>query len=145
MKLSIEQTLNCAEPEIKITCGIIDGRLKKIIEAIRLYSFSVIGIKNGAEQPVSLESIYYFDSVDNKTFLYLEKDVLSCEKKLYELEELLCDTSFIRISKSCIVNTAMVKHASAQFSGRLDVTLENGEKVIVSKHYAKAFRDKFRS
>lgn len=31
----------------------------------------------------------------------------------------------------------------AQFSGRLEATLKNNEKVIISKHYIKSFRDKF--
>jgi len=98
---------------------------------------------SGMQVPIALENIYYFDSVDNKTFLYVERDVYRCDRKLYELEAQLVDTPFIRISKSCILNIAVVTSVRAQLSGRLEATLKNDEKVIISKHYIKGFRDKF--
>lgn len=143
MKLLVEQSLDCKETEIKITCGLMDERLKRLIEQIRLFSFSVTAEKDGVSLPIALEDIYYFDTVNNKTFLYLAKDVYQCDKKLYELEAQLVETPFIRISKNCILNTTIVTSMRAQFSGRLEATLKNNEKVIISKHYIKGFRDKF--
>jgi len=143
MKLLIEQSLDCKETEIKITCGLMDDRLKRLIEQIRMYSFSVTADDDGVSVNVPLESIYYFESVDNKTFLYTEKSVYRCDNKLYELESMLGDTSFVRISKSCILNSSAVESVRAEFSGRLEAKLKNGEKVLVSKHYLGAFRAKF--
>lgn len=143
MKLLIEQSLECSETEIKIICGLMDDRLKRLIEQIKLYSFSVIAEKDGILTPVGLENIYYFEAVDNKTFLYTDREVYRCDKKLYELESQLADTSFIRISKNCILNATVVTSVRAQFSGRLEATLKNDEKAIVSKHYTKEFRDIF--
>lgn len=143
MKLIVEQSLNCEETEIKITCGLMDDTLKRLIEQIRTYTFSVTGEKYGEKTAIPLEKIYYFDSADNRTYIYIENDVYSCAKKLYELEEILYTTAFVRISKNCIVNTVMVERVKAQFSGRLEITLKNNEKLLVSKHYLKAFRGKF--
>ena len=143
MKLFIEQTLDCKEPEIHITCGLIDVRLKRLIEQIKLYAFPVMAEKDGITTPIALEDIYYFEAVDNKVFLYTSKEVYRCGQKLYELETLLGDTPFVRIAKSCILNTAVVQSVRAQFSGRLEATLLNQEKLIISKHYLQAFRQKF--
>lgn len=143
MKLLIEQSMDCKETEIKITCGIMDDKLKRLIEQIRLFTFSITAEKDGIKTQCALENICYFDSVDNKTFLYTDDDVYRCDKKLYELENGLTDTPFVRISKNCIVNTLAVESVKAQFSGRIEATLKNGEKLIVSKHYTKAFKDKF--
>lgn len=143
MKLLIEQSLDCKETEIKITCNLMDERLSRLIEQIRLYSFSVIGTSDGVSSMIPLEQIYYFDSVENKTYLYVEKDVFQCDKKLYELEQFLKDTTFVRISKSCILNAAKVMEVKAQFNGRLEVKLANHEKILVSKHYIKEFKEKF--
>lgn len=143
MKLIIEQSLEQKEVEVKISCGLIDHRLKRLIEQIQLYAFSVTAEKDGITVPVALEEIYYFESVDNKVFLYQDKEVFLCNQKLYELEELFSKTPFVRISKSCILNTAYVKSVRAQFSGRLEIILQNDEKLIVSKHYIGAFREKF--
>ncbi len=143
MKLLIEQSLDCKETEIKITCGLMDDRLKHLIEQIKLYSFSLMAEKDGITMPVALESVYYFESVDNKTFLYMDNDVYRCDKKLYELESYLANTPFVRISKSCILNTSFIISVRVQFSGRLEALLKNNEKVIISKHYISDFRDKF--
>lgn len=143
MRLIIEQSLDCDEAEIKITCGIMDERLSRLIEQIKLYTFSITAEKDGINIPVPLENIFYFESVDNKTFLYLNKDIYRCDKKLYELEDMLKNTAFVRISKSCILNTSFVSTVRAQLSGRLEATLKNNEKLFVSKHYIKDFRDKF--
>ena len=142
LKLVVEQSLNCGETEIRITCGLMDDRLKKLIEQIRLFSFSIEAEKDGVTLPIALENVYYFEAVDDRTFLYAEKDVYSCGKKLYELEAQLEDTPFLRISKNCILNTAVVASVRAQLNGRLEAELANGEKVIVSKHYMRSFRDK---
>lgn len=143
MKLLIEQSLNCCETEIKITCGLMDDLLKRLIEEIRLYSFSIAAKKYGTTISIPLEEIYYFDSADNQTFLYMDNQVYPCNKKLYELEVQLADTTFMSISKNCILNTSVVGSVRTQFSGRLEATLKNDEKLLVSKHYLKDFRDKF--
>lgn len=143
MKLFVEQSLDCKETQITITCGLIDERLRRLIEQIRLFSFSINARKDGMIIPVALEDIYYFDTADNKTYLYVEKDVYRCDRKLYELEEMLAETPFTRISKNCILNTNVVTSVKAHFSGKLEATLKNGEKIIISKHYTKTFNNCF--
>lgn len=143
MKLTIEQELSRQEPEIIIKCGLMDDRLKRLVEQIKLYSFSLSAKKDGMLRQVPLEEIYYFESVDNRTFLYRRDEVLDCEAKLYELEERLRETTFVRVSKNCILNTAVVSGVRAQLNGRLEAVLENGERLAVSKHYVRDFREKF--
>ena len=104
MKLTIEQSEEFDEPEITIKCGMMDDRLESIIRHIRLNMFSVTGVKDGVTKVLSLGEIFYFDSIDERTFIYLESDVYECSMKLYELEEQLAKAHFVRISKSCIVN-----------------------------------------
>lgn len=143
MKLVIEQELSGGEPEIIIRCGIMDRRLQRLVEQIRQFTFSVPARQGGAQRQVPLEEILYFESVDNRTFLYRKKAVLDCDLKLYELEERLAGTTFVRVSKSCILNTACVSEVRAQLNGRLEARMENGERMIVSKHYVPDFRKKF--
>ena len=143
MRVIVEQSLDCRETEIKITCGLPDERLKRLVDYIRQYAFSITVQKDGQSMPIALEDIYYFDTVDNKTFLYVKKDIYECDHKLYQLEEQLKDTPFIRISKNCIVNTTVVKSVRILLSGQMEATLGNNEKLLVSRHYLKAFRDKF--
>jgi len=83
---------------------------------------------------VAPSTIYYIETVDNKTFIYCEKDVYEAKQKLYEFEELrLFD--FLRVSKSAIVNMSKIKSLSPSISGRMEATLNNGERIIISRQY----------
>ncbi|WP_052461813.1 LytTR family DNA-binding domain-containing protein [Sporosarcina koreensis] len=71
------------------------------------------------------------------------EDVYESGRKLYERKEQLAHTAFLRISKNQIVNTAKITSVRALLNGRFEAKLANGEKTIVNRHYAKAFRNHF--
>jgi len=143
LKLTIEQSPDIIDDEIIIRCNTVSDRLKTLIEDIRLYTFSIVGIKDGRSYSVGLEDIFYIESVDEHIFIYRQNDVLECRLKLYELEEKLNGTNFLRISKSCILNLNHLESVSPQFDGRFEALLKNGEMVIINRHYVKAFKEKF--
>lgn len=142
MKLIVEQSLEYSDVEITIKCGLIDKKLEKLIEQIRLYSFSITGKKDNASYFIKIENIFYFESIDDKTFIYCKDNIYECESKLYELEEYLLKTSFTRISKSCILNISKLKGVKAMINGKLEATLTNNEKVIINRHYVKSVKEK---
>ncbi len=143
MKLTIEQSDMFREPEIIIKCGMIDVCLQHIIDELQLMMFSVSGSKGGSLYKLALEDIFYFESVDEKTFACCEQEVYECDYRLYELEERLHNTSYVRISKSVILNTAKLKSIRPQLNGRFEASLVNGEKQIINRHYVDALRKKF--
>lgn len=143
MKLFIEQSEGLKEPEISVRYDVIDNRLEKILGYIRLNVFSLHGVKDGEKSVISLEDVYYFDSTDERTFAYLENDVYECSMKLYELERQLADANFVRISKSCIVNILKLESVRPLINSRYEARLENGEKLIINRHYLPAFKQKF--
>lgn len=143
MKLLIEQSDQYTDAEIVIKCGMLDDRLESIIQHIRLHMFSVAGVKDGETKIFPLGDIFYFDSTDERTFLYLENDVYECSLKLYELEEQLEKANFVRISKSCIVNIMKLDSVRPLLNSRYEAKLENGEKLIISRHYLPGFKQKF--
>ncbi|MGG3453092.1 putative HTH-type transcriptional regulator [compost metagenome] len=143
MKLIIEQSLDHEDVEITIKCQLIDADLEKLIAQIRLYGFSIMGKKDGAVHPLRPEDIFYFESIDDKTFAYCEKDVYDCSLKLYELEQQLAKADFVRISKSCIMNIAKLSSVRALINGRFEARLQNGEKLVINRHYVQGFKEKF--
>ena len=143
MKLLIEQSDQYTDAEIVIKCGMMDDRLESIIQHIRLHMFSVAGVKDGETKIFPLGDIFYFDSTDERTFLYLENDVYECSLKLYELEEQLEKANFVRISKSCIVNIMKLDSVRSLLNSRYEARLENGEKLIISRHYLPDFKARF--
>lgn len=142
MKFILEQSDEWSEVEIRVRCGQIDKPLEKLIDQIRLYGFSVIGEKDGETFSINLEHIFYFEAVDNRTYVYCENNVYECKQKLYELEARLEAMNFQRISRSCILNIYKLMSIRTLLYGRMEVTLENGEKLIVNRHYAEVLRQK---
>ena len=81
------------------------------------------------------KEIYYIEVVDNKTFLYCQDTVLETKQKLYELENYLSNSDFLRVSKSVLLNLSKIKSLSPALSGRFEATLDNNEKIIISRQY----------
>lgn len=144
MKLTIHQELGIPETEIIINCAHVDARLQRLIDLIRQYSFFLTGYQEEKEFQLPLEQIYFIDSVDGKTFLYLEKEVFSSRETLAVLEAKLAHTTFLRISKNCIINTHFLESVRPLYNHRLEAFLENGEILIVTRNYIEALRRKLK-
>ena len=109
-----------------------DGEQK---EAIAAYSNDNIVM-------LSLNDIYYFDSVDNKVFSYTKDKCFEVKKKLFEIEEEFEQTSFVRISKNAIVNIKKIERLVPEFNGRFEAKLKNGESIIISRGYVPLLKRK---
>ncbi len=143
MKLIIEQSEEYKEAVITIRCGMIDDALKSVIDSLQFQMFSITVTKNGAIRKLSLGEIYYFESVDERTFVYCDHEVYECEYKLYELEERVGGFCFARISKSVIVNIDKITSIRPQLNGRFEAMLDNGERQTVNRHYVNHLKEKF--
>ncbi|MFP3811616.1 LytTR family DNA-binding domain-containing protein [Bacillus sp. SIMBA_005] len=93
------------------------------------------------------KKIYYYDilyieSVDKRSFLYTTDGVFLIKEKLFELEEQLEAHDYVRISKSMILNIDYIAAISPKTSGRFEANLTNGEKVMISRFYIQALKEK---
>ena len=109
MKLTILQDDAIAEDEIIIRTATRHPRLERLIDLIKQYSITLKAYHNNREYYLPIETIYYIESVDGITYLITEKDSLLCRMSLREIEDSVQHTSFCRISKHMIVNTAHLK------------------------------------
>lgn len=91
---------------------------------------------------VPIRDILYFDATDNHVFAYTKDNCYETRKKLFEIEELLANSSFLRISKNAIVNIKSIDHISPEFNGRLIASLKNGEDIIISRGYVPELKRK---
>lgn len=142
MKITIQDLPEGEEDEIIIRCRTVDEQVLKLIYAIRAGQEKLTVTKGDKLFQVRPEEIFYFESVDNRVFAYLEKDVCEVKLKLYELEQRFAGTDFFRASKSTIINLAKVKSFSPAFSGRFEVCMKNGEKLTVSRQYVPVLKAK---
>ena len=61
---------------------------------------------------------------------------------MYQLEEKLVNTPFVRISKSLIANLKKIYSIKSEKNSRMCITLSNGEKLIVSRQYLNDIKEK---
>lgn len=103
---------------------------------LRMMDKKLTGARGGALYILEPRNILSVDPVGKRTFLYAEKDVYETPLRLYEMEDRLSSHSFVRISKSAIVDFNQIKSIRPEFHGRLLLTMQNGKSLIVSRQYA---------
>ena len=134
LKITIEELQGDGEEEIILRCRGMTPELLRMISQINVQN-ALIAYDGSDIYRVSPTEVFYIEAVDNKTFLYLKEHVYETRLKLYELEGILIGGDFLRISKSVIINLSKIRTLSPALSGRFEATLENNEKVIISRQY----------
>ena len=86
-------------------------------------------------------SFLYIESVEKRTFIYTDGAVFGADCRLYEIETRLARRGIIRISKSCLMNIAVLESVRRIANSRLEAVLKNGMRLIVSRTYLKDIRD----
>ncbi|MDL2214046.1 LytTR family transcriptional regulator [Clostridia bacterium OttesenSCG-928-O13] len=144
MKISINEHESFSETEIVINCRRADEQILRIVAGLRANDKKITGLCNGQTFLLGIQDIFYIDTADRKTFLYTAAQVYETPLRLYELEERLAPEDFFRATKSSVVNFAKIISLRPEFGGRMLVTLENGEKLTVSRQYVPFIKQKLR-
>ena len=136
MKIVIRKIQYINEIEVVINCADENKEVNKIVSALNSIYTKIQGRGENELFQIDVNEILYIESVDRKTFVYSETAVYETEKRIYELEEFLKHCSFFRASKSTIVNLKRVKSLRPEIGVRLLLTMDNDEKIIVSRQYS---------
>lgn len=152
MKITIVDKNPEEEDEIILKCSQIDENILNLINTINAASgktnvqnpdYSRMKFyKDSAIVFVDLKDILYFESVDDRVFVYTDKDVCESKSKLYMLENELASKDFIRANKALLVNLDKIESLSPAFGGRFEAVLKNGYKVIFSRAYVSGLKEK---
>lgn len=140
MKITIQDIAPGEEEEIIVRCRDLDEALLRVIHELKTRRGKFTITDNDKIRQIDADDVYYFEAVDNKVFLCLEKAVFEIKYKLYEIEEEYAGTDFFRASKSVIINLAKVKQFAPDFGGRFEAQMKNGEKLMISRQYVPALK-----
>lgn len=135
MKIKTKQDLSCNEIEITIKYSQKNKQVNRIIDFLQSFDMQIKCDFENIERMVNILDIYYIESVDKKTFVYLEKAVYHTDFRLYQLKDKLREYSFVQVSKSCILNINALESIKPLFNSRMEATLKNGEKVYINRNY----------
>ncbi len=142
MKIVIEDCNPGEEDQIIVRCKELDENILKLLSELKLGHKKLAGMKDGNITMIEPSSVYYFEGVDNKVFIYCKQNVYETKLKLYEIEEDYKNTYYFRASKSVILNVSKIKSISPAYSGRFEALLFNGEKVVISRQYVPELKNK---
>jgi DNA-binding LytR/AlgR family response regulator len=140
LKIEIQEGFESIEVIIK--CPQNTEEIRRIESLLHGFSQKLSCTKNGLTHLIDKRDILYFETVEKNCFLYTSDGVYETSLKLYEIEEALTDVGYFRSSKSQILNIAKIESICPDFGGRIEVIMENGYKLIVSRQYAKNLKEK---
>lgn len=143
MKYTIEH-ISQGENEVILRCHGPSAEMEQLIQFLETQNRRLIGNKDGIRIIVEPSQILYAESVEGKTFAYTESEVLQMEYSLTQLEQLLGTINFFRCSKSMILNIDKVRELRSLASNRIEATMCNGERIMISRTYASDFRKRIR-
>lgn len=126
--------------QVIIECRKADAEVMKLKAHIELFENKLQAKLDDKVFLINPSEVLYFESVDDHTFLYTQENVYEIRYRLYELEEILSDKDFIRISKAQIVNIGKIKALRPELNRSLTATLVNGEVLNISRRYAKTLK-----
>ena len=142
MKITIQEKPEVFETEITVTCQKLTPQLSDLISQIALSDHTVAGKTDGEIHFIPINEVYYFEAMENKTFLYTKDRTLETDIRLYQLEEKLANTAFARVSKSAVVNLKKIRSIRPDENGRLMATLLSNERILVSRSYVPEIKKK---
>lgn len=129
------------EPEVlEIRCHKIGDEVQEIISFIKSRQGVLNGRKDGNETEIPVWDVCYIESVDNRTYIYTVNDCYEIGMRIYELEEMLSKSTFVRIQKGMILNLMKINSIKPGLSGRYVALLKNNEEVIISRKYVPDFK-----
>ncbi len=135
MKIRLEQDSSLADIEVVIKYAKPCAEVNKLTALFKSATTNIKCASDGGERLVAASDIFYFESVDKRTFVYMERSVYRTDAPLYRLCEELEPLGFVQINKACVLNINMLVSIKRLPGSRMEATLRNGERLYVTRRY----------
>ena len=147
MKIKTEINSKYSEIELHICSSEISDEVRRITgELHMMYDESLTGTdEKGNRRILRPGEIVSFYSEGQRVIALGEEERYVIPSKLYELEEELTQSHFIRISKSEIVNIRKIKSLDMSVSGTIKITMKNGHETYVSRRNVSKLKERLKS
>ncbi|MCF7926519.1 MAG: LytTR family transcriptional regulator DNA-binding domain-containing protein [Candidatus Izimaplasma sp.] len=101
----------------------------------------ITGYNEYGTKRVDSDNFLYFIVEDQELYGVLHKTKLLIKLKLYELDKLLKEKPFIRVSKYAIVNIGKIEYIKPALNSKLDLLMKNNDHIEVNRSYLKTFKE----
>lgn len=90
---------------------------------------------------IQTENICYMESVGHDVYVYADNRKYRTNYRIYQLEKMLPEDRFIRISNSIIIKKDSLRYIKPAMSCKFYLTLTNGDIVDVTRTYYYRFKE----
>lgn len=145
MKVHINIIPPEAEEEVHFHIHGINESITQAMQLLTAPSMEVkhlLGKVDEKYYKIDIQDVFYIESIDRKVFAYTQNQALELSEKLYVLEEQLSASSFVRVTKSMLLNVDKIYSFYPRLSGNLEALLVNHEKVVISRRYVSDLKRK---
>lgn len=136
MKVEIQVDETLAEPKVVIYTGRVTPEITDLANRLSGDTTHLLTAFQGERVfLLNPDDVLTICTEGQRVFAHSDKGTYRLKSRLYELEDQLAGSSFVRISNSEIVNFNKVESLDLSISGTITLRLKNGAKSYVSRRY----------
>ncbi len=147
MKIKTDINEKYNEIELHVCNHELSDEVRSISGELHLmYDRSISGMdEKGNRRMLRPVEIFSFYSEGQKVIALSETERFTVQSKLYELEDELEKSHFIRISKSEIINSRKIRELDMSVTGTIRVIMKNGYETYVSRRNVAKLKEKLKA
>ena len=136
LEIEISVDKNYIIPKIIIKTSSMNEEVQKIVSMLSKDEIKVIsGMKEDKVEILDENNISWVYAQNGMVYASTQNGVYVLKLRLYEIEEILNNKKFVRISKSEIINLREVKNFDFSFVGTISVQMKNNDVCYVSRRF----------
>lgn len=139
MKLTLQQITEGQE-EVIVRYFERNEEVDSLIQRIEQKNDKILAVNEDGKMLIAPSDVLYLESVDNAVYIYTKTEVGKTSLTLAVAESMYADEGFFRCSKSMVINIYHISYLKSISGNRVDVTMDNGEHVMISRRYVKTLR-----
>lgn len=136
MRVEIKIDASCAEPKVVIITDAMTEEIDRMVKQLSETGPQVIsGSKDGKLAILEQKDLIRIYASSGKVFAVTVHGEYALRLRLYELEERLDKSRFVRISNSEIINLKKAESFDLSLTGTICVKFSNGTRAYVSRRH----------
>ena len=142
MKVNLFVSKDVEEPYADIHTNELTDNVTKAMSILESEeSNDMLAVKSGSDiKFLEFDDVFMLRVEDKQVKVYTHDKEFIVKKPLYQLEESL-NQSFVRISKTTIVNLKKIERVAPSLKGMMFIQLKNGLKDNISRKYLPDFKE----
>ena len=126
--------------EVTIASAPGDPRVPRLVERLQSCDARISGYPSdgsAGRRVVPLDEVIFIETLEKRAYIHTQQgDVLESPMRLFELEEALEGTEFVRASRQVLLNFDHVASIRPELNGRLVLEMDDGSSLLASRSYA---------